>query len=488
MPSTHPATARRAPVVLFTLASFLVYAGYALSRWPQYLVAGYDLGIFDQAVRQYSRFNAPFVALKGDEYHLLGDHFHPVLALLAPLYWIWDDPRTLLLAQAALVASSLPLVMGALRRHLSERMSWLFLVGYAYSWPVQKLVDFDFHEICFALPLLALALDGLDRRSDRRLLLGALPLLLVREDMGMVLAMLGLVRLADGLRGRFDRRRLWLGPALALIGTVVFVLVTKVITPHFSPTGSFAYWTYDALGPDAGSAIAFIVRHPLRTAEIFFTPWVKTATMAWLLLPLAFTPLASNRVLVVLPLLAQRFLSSRTHLWTTQFHYNAPIFLVLLFATLDVLGRLSSQRRRLVSAVVAVLMFVTPVVGAAVANTSPFVRVFWSAWRVKPHVADQAAMVARVPAGTCVEADDRLAPHLTRSNRVTLPTLTRRASDFIVIDLAQKEVGYPLPTPQKVRDDALARGYVEVAREGELLMLQRPGYAGPSAGCSPTSP
>ena len=195
------AARHRSTTTLMALAFFVIYAIYALSRWRQYLTAGYDLGIFDQAVHHYAHFQAPLVPLKGDRYNILGDHFHPILAVLSPLYWIWDDPRMLLLAQAALVASSIPVVAGLFRRHLGYgRLPILLTLCYALSWPIQRMVDFDFHEIAFGVPLLAVALDGLDRRDDRRLVVAGLLLLLVREDMGMILAMLGLVRLLRGAR------------------------------------------------------------------------------------------------------------------------------------------------------------------------------------------------------------------------------------------------------------------------------------------------
>jgi uncharacterized membrane protein len=78
---THPAT-------WIALGAFALYAFYALCRWPQFLPAGYDLGIFDQVVRSYAHFQAPIVSLKGDDFNIFGDHFHPILALLAPLYWV----------------------------------------------------------------------------------------------------------------------------------------------------------------------------------------------------------------------------------------------------------------------------------------------------------------------------------------------------------------------------------------------------------------
>lgn len=469
------------------LAFFVIYATYALSRWSQYLTAGYDLGIFDQAVHHYAHFQAPMVPLKGDHYNILGDHFHPILAVLSPLYWIWDDPRMLLLAQAALVASSIPVVAGLFRRHLGDgRLPTLLTLCYALSWPLQRMVDFDFHEIAFGVPLLAVALDGLDRRDDQRLVVAGLLLLLVREDMGMILAMLGLVRLL-----RSGRR--WLGAVLMSVGVLVFGLVTSVVLPHFASNGQFAYWTYDALGPDAPSSVKFILLHPLKTLGILVTPWVKARTMAYIFVPLLLLPLLSPVVLVSLPLLAQRFLSSRSQLWSTEYHYSAPIMVIAVFAAVDALDRIGRWRgehaKRMTATALVGAMVLNPLVDLAWKGSNyPLLRVVWTAWQTKPHMRDQQAAVRWIPANTCIEADDRIAVHLTRSNRVTLPTLSKRPADFVVLDMTQEHVGYPLPTPQEIERQVVAKHYEKVFTRGALTIWQRPDYAGPSPACAPEAP
>lgn len=51
--------------------------------------------------------------LKGPGYHLLGDHFHPLIATLAPTYRVFPTPLTLVVAQALLMA---PAVVPLTRR------------------------------------------------------------------------------------------------------------------------------------------------------------------------------------------------------------------------------------------------------------------------------------------------------------------------------------------------------------------------------------
>ncbi len=154
--------------------------------------------------------------LKGPGYNLLGDHFHPLVALWAPLYWVWPDPRMLLAAQAALVAASVVPVVRFSRRRLGPAASLAVGAVYGLSWPLQRMIQFDVHEIAFAVPLIAVVVDQLDLviaaerssviaaerpsviaaerpsapgvgfewRRYRWLLVACLALLGVREDMG----------------------------------------------------------------------------------------------------------------------------------------------------------------------------------------------------------------------------------------------------------------------------------------------------------------
>lgn len=532
--------AARGPVGVLALLTFALYAGYGCTRYVQYLAAGWDLGIFDQAVRAYSRFQAPLVPLKGPHYNLLGDHFHPVIAVLAPLYWLWDDPRTLLLAQAALFAASVVIVHRFARRRTSARWSTVLAAGYALGWPLQAAADFDVHEVAFAVPLLAWAIDALDRRADRALLVAGLVLLLVREDMGAVVVLLGLLRLAlgwadggrtgraptraarhtapspvqdtpwgavprrvlDRWRGRAARARVrgpaaharagltrggLVGGGLVVAGVVGYLVATVLVLPHFSPTGRFGYWSYDALGPDLPSALASIARHPVHAAQLFVTPHVKLVTLAWLFGLLLLLPLRSPYVLLAVPLLAERFWSSRENLWTTEFHYSAVVWPVLVLAAVDGAQRLVPRWRPALTAALAVVVLAVPVMGTATTSGLwPLHRlVTGAAFRWTPHMADQAAILALVPPGTCVEADDRLTPHLTRTNRVSVPTRLGRPPDLVVLDLTQQTVGFQLPPPQVVRARVLAQGYRVAARRGPLVLLRRPGYAGPSPACAP---
>lgn len=469
--------------VIISVSTYLVYVTYSITRVTQHLAAGYDLGIFDQAVRHYANFQPPIVSLAGPDYNLLGNHFHPIIAALAPLYWIWDDPRMLLIAQSALIAVSVWVVHGYARRHLDRRTADLAAVAYALGWPLQAMADFDFHEVAFAVPLLAVAIDALDRRSDRALLLSCLTLLLVREDMGLIVACIGALRVRRAPR--------WPAVVLMVVGPLMYFVVTRFLIPALATDGRFRFWSYDALGPDLPHAALFAITHPLATAALFFTPPVKTITLVLLFTPVALLALRSRLTLLTLPLLAACFLSSRENLWEPHHHYPAVVWPIIFLAAIDGARRMNLPSRARVWTAVRVLVIAFPLVGLlSGGNVFPLHRMLnGDAFKITRHVRDQDKVLAAVPPGTCVEADDRLAGSLTRTNLVFVHVSPpREPADFLAIDLKAEKMDYgPASQPRVVRDQALARGYTVAASSGSVVLLQRPGYAGPSPSCQPTA-
>ena len=110
------------PILLICVLAGTSYAAYSLLRHLNYW-SGLDTGIFNQAIWHYSNLDAPASTVKNG-LDLRADHFHPILMLLAPLYWIADEPSLLLVAQAVLVAASIVPVFLFARERL-ERASCL---------------------------------------------------------------------------------------------------------------------------------------------------------------------------------------------------------------------------------------------------------------------------------------------------------------------------------------------------------------------------
>ncbi|MDQ1287738.1 MAG: hypothetical protein QG622_1303 [Actinomycetota bacterium] len=490
----HPRWTRAEHLVLAAMGSilFALYTGYALARHAKYETTGFDLGIFDQVIRSYSRFSVPTSPLKGVGYNILGDHFHPILVLLAPLYWLWDDPRVLLIAQAGLFALSIWPVGAFVRRRFGGRIGLIAAFAFGVSWPLQGAVHFDFHEIAIGVLLVAILVNALDLRRDRLIAVSCLLLLLVREDMGSLVILVGLLVALRRPLGPGDRRRSVLfGGGLGLVGVAGFWLATSVVIPALGPSG-FTYWTFNALGPDPVSAVRFMLLHPWRVAALMVTPAVKFHTLVAIFAPTALLALGSPYVLLTAPFLLQRMLNDRELLWQTNFHYTSIIAPVLVMAAADTVARLMRRHPGLLAPRVTRAGGRRVVVSLAVVWAAWCVVLpTWSMWTrsalypvtggfLSGRVWDRDLRwrsvhetLPMIPADQCVEADNQLAPQLTRTNYVTRVTMSEGLASWAVIDMYQKETGWQTPPPALALDRLEREGFEIVSWRGPIVLLHR---------------
>jgi len=304
------------------LAAYVVFvAGYALlsvARYDRLAVRSWDLAIFSQAARGYAEHGYPLVDIKGPGVNLLGDHFSPVIALFGPLWALAPSPVTLLVAQAALLAFSVSVVLATAVRHLGPAAGTAVGLAYGISFGVVQAVDFDVHEVAFAAPLLALAGAAYLRQDWRWVVLWSSALVLVKEDQGVTVVAVGLVLLIAGARR-------W-GIGLITFGIAATLLVLLVVIPWIND-GGYDYWSRLTGADGEGESVAW----PLRAVW----PAEKIETLLLTFGITGFLALRSPWVLVALPTLGWRFLSDYDSYWGTEWHYSLTLMPVVFVAMVD---------------------------------------------------------------------------------------------------------------------------------------------------------
>jgi uncharacterized membrane protein len=300
------------------VAVFAVYTTLSVARYVTGNPSSWDLGIFTEAVAHYARGDAPMVAIKGMDQR--GDHYSPVLMVLAPFFRLFPSAVTLLVAQAAMAAASVVPVYRAAVKLLTRDEARLIAAAYGLSWGLAEMVWNDFHEIAFAVPLLACSLSALARRHFWAAGWWACPLVWVKEDEGWTLAAMGLVLVL------FYRQRL-VGGLLAVWGVGWSLLAVYVLIPAMNPQHVYPYWKDSA--------------HHL---GVLLDGWeTKGPTLALLLLPTAGLALRSPLAFAAVPAVALRLVSSNSAYWGTGWHYSATVMPILFVAAVDGLHRLRAR-------------------------------------------------------------------------------------------------------------------------------------------------
>jgi uncharacterized membrane protein len=381
----------------------VAYTAVSVSRYLNFHTMSYDLGIFEQVVRAYARLDAPVADLKGAGFVIFGDHFSPVTALLAPLYRLAPTPVTLLVAQSALFAASVIPVARTAGRVLGPGRGAAMGIAYGLSWGLQRAVDFDFHEICFAVPLVALALEALLSRRWRAALAWSLPLVLVKEDLGLTLAVIaGLVVCA---KAPVPARTRALALGAAVFGVVACFVCLTLVIPAFNPTGTYGFWSKltDA-DPTAGRGVG-----------------ERIETLLWILVPTTgLLALRSPLLLVAIPTLTWRFVSSEEHYWSTGWHYNAVLMPIVFLALADALHRSAGSRRPWLRSYAAHLPAMAAAVGMALTAVSmPLAKLTKPAtYEISDRARAAADVLGVIPDNATVETGIGPIAHLTGRCRV----------------------------------------------------------------------
>jgi uncharacterized membrane protein len=337
-PSTAALSTWRDPwtwgIAAVVFGAYLVISLYRL--WTL-TPSSWDLGIFTEYVKQWANLHTPIVDVRGPGFNLLGDHFQVIVALIAPVFRLFPTSATLLVVQALLAALSVfPVVQAGNALLGPDAAGRARAIGFAYgfSWGLQQMVDFDFHEIAFAVPLLAFSLSALVRGRVRATVCWALPMVLVKEDQGFTIAVIGVLMWLASVRGwKRIAASAPAGLSLACWGLGCSLIEIAWIIPHFNATHRYAYWN---LGGVVGGGPGFSVGGLL--AQLGQAYPVKLQTLALLLLPTAFIALGSPVAAVVIPSILLRFIATNPYYWGTMWHYNATAMPILFIAAIEAMA------------------------------------------------------------------------------------------------------------------------------------------------------
>jgi uncharacterized membrane protein len=435
----HTWTRWAAPVLL---VSFLVLGILlAILRHESFETHLFDLGYYTQVIWNTARGQWFATTLKPKPPTFLADHFSPLLAVLAPLFCVAPDARTLLAVQiAALVTAILPAYI--ILRSRYPILAPLLVLAFVLNPFLHQTANEEFHEIMLAIPLLALATYALYTAKDRLLFVSLLLTLLVREDMTVYVASFGLYLLVF-------RRRSW-KRGLFLIGvSLVWLLVTTGIVIPALGNGSYRYSHLLApFGDSISEIILGVARDPLRLIRPALT-MDKTLVFLRVFVPLLGIPLlAPGQQLLWAPALLLLLASPDPAIGTRRAWYLAPLVPLAWYSIAQVLARLRSRHATLSVSLLVLAALVSFRIWSPFPGGSRFQA---NLYAVTTHDRIGHRVLTNIPSAESVAAQSRLGAHLaTREQIYLFPWYDHDAPpDLIALDATDSNP-YPL-TPSELK-------------------------------------
>lgn len=430
----HRSTWERALPWAMALVFAGLYATVSVARFERLATRSFDLGIYEQAIRHYANLQAPIVDIEGAGANFLGDHWEPTIAVFAPFYRLFPSPVTLLVGQAVVIALAVAPITRAGMRHLGNWPGVAVGLAFGMSYGNQAAVDFDFHGVCLAVPLLAFALEAFLAGRWAAAVAWAAPLVLVKEDLGLTVAALGLVLALVGARR-------W-GFGLAVFGLASFVLTMTVLIPHFNAGGRSTRWPMLVPQPGTGNSLLHrILDLPLDV----LTPGPRAATVLLLLVATAFVGLRSPLMILVLPTLAWRFISTNENFWGPWYHYDLILMPIVFAALIDGMVRFQRGSWQPLPGYVRAAPILALLVGLLLCTKFAFRGLVDPAtYKPSPRALVAERILSEIPNGATVETDFGLMAKLTHRTRVLrMGHAAPVVPQFVLIDAHTSESPKP---------------------------------------------
>jgi uncharacterized membrane protein len=476
-------------VVWAMIAIYIAYfSTLTILQHNAFQTTAFDLGNVDQAVWN-TRHGRPLAMTNIEGLtNRLGTHVEPILLPISLLYLVWSDPRALLLLQTVVIAlGAWPVYLLAKRAmgkwesgkesrgFLSEVLPVVFAFVYLLFPALQSANAFDFHAVSLAPTFFLFALYFLETERWGGYALLALLTMSCKEDMPLLVAMLGLYALVV-------RRRRIVGLATLVVAAVWFFFAVGWVMPHFDMRGvSPLANRYAYLGDNPLQMAITLVTQPGVVLEQLGAADALTYVRDFLT-PVAFLSLLAPQVLILaIPPLAVNLLSTDGFMHQLEgFHYGvtlvAPVVVSAAYGAAWLLRRF--PRSRYLPLVLAAIVLAATLAYHYGRGYTPLAADWAGTW---PALTDHHRLGEEIARSIPTEASLAALPHpnphasqrqqLTMIDRVEngLPAPLHDA-DYVWVDVTH---GWPLhPNDLKTGvENLLAGDYgVDQAADGWILL------------------
>ncbi len=384
-----------------------------------------DLGIYDQAAWLISQ-GKSYITVRG--INTWGHHNNAVFYLFAPFYWLGAGPRFLMFVETTLLGlGALPVFRIAAAKFRSGKIGLFFAICYLLYPPTGWLAQWTFHPE--SLSVTAVLLAWWFAKTRRVVLLSVVVLfaLSTREEVGLVIAMMGVVllfsksrltpwpSLSEPVAHPRERILRWGIPlALLTVGLSWYLASTKILIPHFNDGGNPYYIKrfFGEFGSSSGEVVVNMVKNPDRVLKLASQPDAEMFAID-LIGPFGFLPLAGAPFLAICsPQLLAALIGAESFIRKIRFQYTALITPGVIIATIEGLYLMTRRRRGLLKPLM-VWITITMSISVVFRSSLPFTKQDW-VWKAPDaHTPVVERALKLVPKDARVGATLNIVPHLS---------------------------------------------------------------------------
>jgi uncharacterized membrane protein/uncharacterized membrane protein YbhN (UPF0104 family) len=424
---------RLSPYTLLLNVGIIFYSFYFLyytiKRHDAFLSGRFDLGNMSQTV--WNTLHGRFLLLTNpdgtEQISRLGIHTDFLLAFFAPFYFLWSDPKMLLIIQTLVVASGAFFVFKIGKLILkNEKLSLLFALSYLLNFWIQEQTIFDFHAVTLATTFLLATFYFMLKRRYFLFSVFLVLSVLTKENVFLVAGIFGLYFI-------FKEKKWLAGTLLAVVSFGIFFYLMNTLIPHARGNVHFALTYYSYIGDSSLG----IFRNLLLKPQLIVHQLFSLSTMDYfhkLFFPTGYLSLLSPLYLIfALPDIAINLLSSNINLRSQGFHYGAIIipfiYISSIYASQKIIKKYNKKAEGflfyyLIAVTLLSVYFYSPLPGMRFSDNLPFTAIDYQ----KIH-----SYLSIIPENASVSASNSIGAHLSNREKIYVVPNGIKTADYIVL-------------------------------------------------------
>jgi len=319
-------------IVWLLIAAYVLCFGYlGFLKYQSFGYQDFDLAIYSQTLWNILH-GSIYSSILGIDF--LGNHAGFVVFLIAPVYFIFKSPLTLLFIQSlSLGIAAYPIYLIAkkeLNRNIGLAIVFIYLI-----YPALGYVNlFEFHPQTLAIPFLIFTYYYFAKENFKMFVIFMSLSLICQENIALIITLFG-------IHAFFIKKDIkWLLTPL-LVGMAWFCIMVFKIIPSFNKDIIGFISIYQHIGGSLPEVLGAIILHPIKIIKIMFE-WQKIVYLLQIFLPVSFLPLFDIRIFIIAPIFAQHLLSLRPSEYNISTHYAAELIPFIFISTIYGIKRILS--------------------------------------------------------------------------------------------------------------------------------------------------
>lgn len=326
---------------LISLVNFINFRTYTL-----------DLGLYTSALWDYAHFQFnDGTTFHNFEENLLADHFDLYLMLFSPLSYLFGS-YTLLLVQILFIFIGGAGIVKVLKmEHISGFNSSIALITFYLFFGIFSALGFDYHSNVVASMLVPWLFYHVRKQQYGKGLFLLSTIFIAKENMSIWMFFLSLGLALEDIR---NLKKLAVMLSYMVLSATYFLVVTKIIMPHFSASGTYHHFHYDVLGKDPIEAVKTLVTQPISTLKFLVLDINGEKSLIKLEFIYFFFVSGGlflfrrpSALVMILPLVFQKLFHNNLAMWSVICQYSiefAPLVVLISFSVVHQIKQYNLSR------------------------------------------------------------------------------------------------------------------------------------------------